>query len=68
MGWSTLSASSWMIADWEVGDIWLISYIMADMLEGRTAFQRDHDRLEKGVESSLSKKKSEPCSCGTWTG
>lgn len=40
---------------------------MADMLEGRAAVQWDLDRLEKGVESSISKK-SRSCSCGTKTG
>lgn len=62
MGWSALSVSLWMILDWKVWES------VASMLESRAAIQRDLDRLEKGVDSSLGKKKSESCSCGTGTG
>lgn len=51
-----------MILDWEVGGS------MTDMLEDRATVQRDLGRLEKEVDSSLNKKTSEPCSCGTRTG
>lgn len=35
---------------------------MADMLEGRAVIQKDLDRLEKGVDRSISKEKSKSCS------
>lgn len=55
-GWSTFSASSWMILDWEVREC------TADTLEGGAATQRYLDKLEKGVDSSLRKMKSKSCS------
>lgn len=38
---------------------------MADTLEGMAAAQGDPERLEEGVDSSLSTNESESCSCVT---